>query len=109
MIVNGKCKIVNGRWSADILSARGAARSGLRLRHLFGGCLSCALRRTGCPRSDMRVVPPAIFPGPRMLDCSQMSTTKILSQDSLLAERARLRAAGEKLVFTNGVFDILHV
>jgi len=38
-----------------------------------------------------------------------MFTTKILSQDSLLAERARLRAAGEKLVFTNGVFDILHV
>ena len=44
-----------------------------------------------------------------MLDCSQMSTTKILSGDALLAERARLRAAGEKLVFTNGVFDILHV
>jgi D-beta-D-heptose 7-phosphate kinase/D-beta-D-heptose 1-phosphate adenosyltransferase len=38
-----------------------------------------------------------------------VSTSKILSQDELLAERARLRAAGEKLVFTNGVFDILHV
>jgi len=38
-----------------------------------------------------------------------MSTTKILSGDNLLAERARLRAAGQKLVFTNGVFDILHV
>jgi rfaE bifunctional protein nucleotidyltransferase chain/domain len=36
-------------------------------------------------------------------------TQKILSIDQLLAERARLRAAGEKLVFTNGVFDILHV
>src|SRR6266550_5349623 len=34
---------------------------------------------------------------------------KILSHDELLAERARLRAAGQKLVFTNGVFDILHV
>ena len=44
-----------------------------------------------------------------MLDCSQMSTTKILSGDTLLAERARLHAAGETLVFTNGVFDILHV
>jgi rfaE bifunctional protein nucleotidyltransferase chain/domain len=44
-----------------------------------------------------------------MLDCSRMSTTKILSGDELLAERARLRAAGQKLVFTNGVFDILHV
>ena len=44
-----------------------------------------------------------------MLDCSQMSAIKILSADSLFAERACLRAAGEKLVFTNGVFDILHV
>ncbi len=44
-----------------------------------------------------------------MLDCSRMSTTKILSRDDLLSERARLRAAGRQLVFTNGVFDILHV
>src|ERR1700681_1831338 len=36
-------------------------------------------------------------------------TQKILSHLQLLAERARLRATGEKLVFTNGVFDILHV
>ena len=34
---------------------------------------------------------------------------KILSPDGLLAVCARLRAAGQKLVFTNGVFDILHV
>ena len=34
---------------------------------------------------------------------------KILSQPELLSERARLRDAGQKLVFTNGVFDILHV
>jgi rfaE bifunctional protein nucleotidyltransferase chain/domain len=34
---------------------------------------------------------------------------KILSQDELLTERARLRDVGQKLVFTNGVFDILHV
>src|SRR6266508_3920600 len=37
------------------------------------------------------------------------SMKKILSLDQLLLERARLRSAGEKLVFTNGVFDILHV
>src|SRR6267143_691168 len=36
-------------------------------------------------------------------------TQKILSIDGLLNERARLRATGQKLVFTNGVFDILHV
>src|SRR5467141_1208930 len=34
---------------------------------------------------------------------------KILSKDELLAERAHLGNAGQKLVFTNGVFDILHV
>ena len=34
---------------------------------------------------------------------------KILSSDQLLAERARLRAAGKTLVFTNGVFDLLLV
>ena len=34
---------------------------------------------------------------------------KILSRDDLQTERQRLREAGRKLVFTNGVFDILHV
>ncbi|HEX8844294.1 MAG TPA: D-glycero-beta-D-manno-heptose 1-phosphate adenylyltransferase [Pyrinomonadaceae bacterium] len=34
---------------------------------------------------------------------------KILSIDELLLERARLRARGTRLVFTNGCFDILHV
>lgn len=34
---------------------------------------------------------------------------KMLSSEQLLAERARLRAAGKTLVFTNGVFDLLHV
>jgi rfaE bifunctional protein nucleotidyltransferase chain/domain len=34
---------------------------------------------------------------------------KILTRDELLIERERLREAGKKLVFTNGVFDILHV
>ena len=38
-----------------------------------------------------------------------MSATRILSLDQLLAERARLRTAGRRLVFTNGVFDVLHV
>lgn len=36
-------------------------------------------------------------------------TGKILSQADLFHERARLRAEGKRLVFTNGVFDILHV
>ena len=34
---------------------------------------------------------------------------KILTRDELLIEREALRGAGKKLVFTNGVFDILHV
>ena len=34
---------------------------------------------------------------------------KILSLDEFLTERARLRASGERVVLTNGCFDILHV
>jgi rfaE bifunctional protein nucleotidyltransferase chain/domain len=34
---------------------------------------------------------------------------KILTRDELVIERQALRAAARKLVFTNGVFDILHV
>jgi D-beta-D-heptose 7-phosphate kinase/D-beta-D-heptose 1-phosphate adenosyltransferase len=34
---------------------------------------------------------------------------KILTRDELLIERRVLRDASKKLVFTNGVFDILHV
>ncbi len=34
---------------------------------------------------------------------------KILSIEEMLAERARLRSHGARLVFTNGVFDLLHV
>ena len=37
------------------------------------------------------------------------SMKKILSFDRLLLERMRLRTAGQTLVFTNGVFDLLHV
>src|SRR5689334_25248925 len=33
----------------------------------------------------------------------------ILTLDELLNERKRLREAGARLVFTNGVFDLLHV
>jgi D-beta-D-heptose 7-phosphate kinase/D-beta-D-heptose 1-phosphate adenosyltransferase len=34
---------------------------------------------------------------------------KILSQDELLGLRQTMRAAGKTVVFTNGVFDLLHV
>ncbi len=34
---------------------------------------------------------------------------KILSQDELLRVREGLRAEGKRLVFTNGVFDLMHV
>ena len=36
-------------------------------------------------------------------------SNKILSPSELPRERERLRAAGKTLVFTNGVFDLLHV
>lgn len=38
-----------------------------------------------------------------------MSVKKVLSVAELSLERARLRAEGKTLVFTNGVFDLLHV
>jgi D-beta-D-heptose 7-phosphate kinase/D-beta-D-heptose 1-phosphate adenosyltransferase len=34
---------------------------------------------------------------------------KILSIEEMLVERERLRSEGARLVFTNGVFDLLHV
>jgi len=34
---------------------------------------------------------------------------KILVRPAMLAERERLRSSGKRLVFTNGVFDLLHV
>jgi rfaE bifunctional protein nucleotidyltransferase chain/domain len=34
---------------------------------------------------------------------------KFLSPEKLVGERQRLRSAGRRLVFTNGVFDLLHV
>jgi D-glycero-beta-D-manno-heptose 1-phosphate adenylyltransferase len=34
---------------------------------------------------------------------------KILTPEKMLGERQRLRSAGARLVFTNGVFDLLHV
>src|SRR5688500_10100921 len=38
-----------------------------------------------------------------------MSRQKVLTVPEMLDERERLRAAGARLVFTNGVFDLLHV
>ena len=35
-------------------------------------------------------------------------SAKILTQDALESELERVRAAGQKVVFTNGCFDILH-
>lgn len=34
--------------------------------------------------------------------------SKILGRDAMIAERAKLKAAGKTVVFTNGCFDILH-
>ena len=34
---------------------------------------------------------------------------KIVTPEKMLGERKRLRSAGARLVFTNGVFDLLHV
>lgn len=44
-----------------------------------------------------------------MLDCYSSMKEKILSLEKLLGVRKGLRATGKRLVFTNGVFDLLHV
>ena len=44
-----------------------------------------------------------------MLNYSQFMKEKILSLAKLLGVRKGLRAAGQRVVFTNGVFDLLHV
>lgn len=44
-----------------------------------------------------------------MLDCYLSMVEKLLSQDELLGVREALRAKSKSLVFTNGVFDLLHV
>ena len=38
-----------------------------------------------------------------------MTASKLLSRENLLAEAARQRAAGRRIVFANGAFDLLHV
>ncbi|HSD44965.1 MAG TPA: adenylyltransferase/cytidyltransferase family protein, partial [Pyrinomonadaceae bacterium] len=38
-----------------------------------------------------------------------MSREKVLTIARMLAERDQMRTAGKRLVFTNGVFDLLHV
>jgi rfaE bifunctional protein nucleotidyltransferase chain/domain len=44
-----------------------------------------------------------------VLDSKEPMIEKILSPVQMLGERERLRSAGVRLVFTNGVFDLLHV
>ena len=44
-----------------------------------------------------------------MLNCYLQMTGKILSPEKLLGVREGLRAERKRLVFTNGVFDLLHV
>jgi rfaE bifunctional protein nucleotidyltransferase chain/domain len=44
-----------------------------------------------------------------VVDCDQSMKEKILSLENLLGVRQALRAEGKSVVFTNGVFDLLHV
>ena len=44
-----------------------------------------------------------------MLDCHLLMIEKLLGQDDLLGVREALRAEHKSVVFTNGVFDLLHV
>jgi rfaE bifunctional protein nucleotidyltransferase chain/domain len=46
---------------------------------------------------------------PIRFDFTIVSTSKILSHEGLAHERERLERSGQRLVFTNGCFDLLHV
>lgn len=59
-------------------------------------------------RASAHLVRDSSVPGLGVLDCLLM-ISNILSRECLLSERANLRADRKKLVFTNGVFDLLHV
>jgi rfaE bifunctional protein nucleotidyltransferase chain/domain len=50
----------------------------------------------------VKVSPPPSF-------AASQNMKKILTRDELARELSRLRGAGKKAVFTNGVFDLLHV
>src|SRR5258706_15995589 len=102
--------MASDKWSADIPVRQRAKPAQVYDCGIYSEVVR-ALRAQADRLSALRLeaCPPLFAPSLRMLDCSRMSAIKILSADSLFAERARLRAAGEKLVFTNGVFDILHV
>jgi rfaE bifunctional protein nucleotidyltransferase chain/domain len=54
-------------------------------------------------------MPPLFGFGHLVLNCVNKMKQKILSPGELLGVRQGLRAAGQILVFTNGVFDLLHV
>lgn len=47
--------------------------------------------------------------GPRGRSSLGMCVSKVARLDELLARRAGWRAAGQALVFTNGIFDLLHL
>jgi rfaE bifunctional protein nucleotidyltransferase chain/domain len=53
--------------------------------------------------------PFSVYHGRFSIYISSAMNEKILSIKELREERERLRAAGRRLVFTNGCFDILHV
>src|SRR5258707_15301203 len=52
---------------------------------------------------------PCNFPTPAKTKCKDDNLGIILTLEAAQAERLLMRAAGEKLVFTNGHFDLLHV
>src|SRR5215207_8727403 len=52
---------------------------------------------------------PCNFPTPFKTNCKEKNLGTILTLEVAQAERLLMRTAGEKLVFTNGHFDLLHV
>jgi len=62
--------------------------------------------KTQAPNSQ---ITPFLVPVHPVLDSPQLMIRKIMSPEQMLRERESLRSVGLRLVFTNGVFDLLHI
>jgi rfaE bifunctional protein nucleotidyltransferase chain/domain len=66
------------------------------------------VRRAGSETEVRSPTPSAPAAPARVMYISAVTLEKILSLDELVHARARLRAEGRSVVFTNGCFDLLH-
>jgi D-beta-D-heptose 7-phosphate kinase/D-beta-D-heptose 1-phosphate adenosyltransferase len=86
---------------AAALSARLDIETAVALANVAAGIVVGKLGTAPIERNELIA---ALTPSSRVA-----STEKVLSRERLLVRAAEWRATGQKLVFTNGCFDLLHV